>query len=527
MKQLALQEKTEKIPRVWAIESENNSWVNFSAGSSPNSSHLTFEVIGLEKPLKASEANNALSIAKLHSELSNEKISGLAASIKEIRKIQTNDLIISVANKELLDIGQVTKKITKQSSKIEIDIKWKEEVFGPNAELPLKANQQVQEFHPEVLFGTENPILAQLEQKLSEYGANRKQAVAFETFSEYKGVLEQTEQIQVNENLVEVFFGTNRKAIETKNINQRFGKEQSDDLTLGFCEVSIPKEHKQGAMERPFKILSIEFPEWLTDHIVMTKLSELKEDKFLERLDGKLVLNDRKDALIFIHGFNTTFAEAARRTAQISFDLLFKGVAGFFSWPSTGKLKSYMADADKAEASAPDFSVFLLKIIKGTQVEKVHIIAHSMGSRVLTFSLKDLASDADFEKRAHIIQQIILGAPDIDQDTFKKTLLPTFKKIGAGRTLYSSERDFPINLSQGARGGRPRLGDAGKSIFVAEGLDTIETSQVPTKDSHGYLFNTKEVLTDIFYLIVHGHGPLQRRLTAVDKGSLKYWHFPY
>jgi esterase/lipase superfamily enzyme len=528
MNQLALQNKTRIQPRVWAIETENSSWISLIPGkSAADMSHLTFEVQGLEKPLRSTETNNALSIAKIYNKLSNETISGLAASIKEIKKIKKNDFVIRTADKELMDIGLVTNKVTKLSSKVELDIEWKEEVFGSNAELPLIAQQDIQEFHPRMLFGTEDPALVKLEQKLSELGLDGSTQVAYESISEYKSMVGQVEQMKVDDNIVEVFFGTNRNHIATEDINKQFGNKQSDALILGFCEVSIPKEHVQGVMERPFKFLKIEFPEWLTDHIVMTKVENVAEDHFLSRVNEKIVSSQKKDALIFIHGFNTSFAEAARRTAQISFDLLFKGSTGFFSWPSTGSRLSYLADGDKAEASAPDFSTFLMKILNGTEIERLHIIAHSMGSRVLTFSLKDLDKDISFQQKAHIMQQIILGAPDIDQTTFKNTLLPAFKKMGKARTLYSSDRDFPINISELVRGGRPRLGDAGESIFVEEGLDTIETSKLPTKDSHGYLFNTKEVLTDIFYMIVHGHGPLERRLTEVKKGPLKYWHFPH
>lgn len=527
MNQLALNKKTDNPPQVWAIETENSMWVNLSTGLSGDTAHLTFEVPGLENPMKAKDRTNLVSIAKIYNDMSVEKISGLAASIKEIKKIRKNDLIMRVADKALIDIGLVTKKSVEQSSRVDMDIEWKGEVFGPYVQLPLMPGQDVQQFHPSMLFGSEEPALVLLERKLREFGVEERREFVAERIAEYKSFVEPGEKIEVDENIVEVFFGTNRNRMEAKNMDDRFGKEQADGLTVGFCKVSIPKEHKQGRMERPLRIWKFEFPEWRTDHIALMNIEEVEEDQLFSRIDEKIEKSEKKDILIFVHGFNTTFVEAARRTAQIAFDIPFQGATGFFSWPSTGKGKSYMADEDKAEASAPDFSAFLKKILCGTKVKRLHIIAHSMGSRVLTFSLKDLSHDADFRKRSHIIQQIILGAPDIDQLTFKKTLLPAFKTIGAGRTLYSSEKDFPIGLSETARGGRPRLGDAGKSIFVEEGLDTIEASAVPTKDSHGYLFNTKEVLTDIFYLIAHGHGPLERRLVAVEKGALKYWHFPH
>lgn len=41
-----------------------------------------------------------------------------------------------------------------------------------------------------------------------------------------------------------------------------------------------------------------------------------------------------KRAFIFVHGYNVTFEDAAKRTAQISYDLAFDGAPIFYSWPS-------------------------------------------------------------------------------------------------------------------------------------------------------------------------------------------------
>jgi esterase/lipase superfamily enzyme len=60
---------------------------------------------------------------------------------------------------------------------------------------------------------------------------------------------------------------------------------------------------------------------------------------------------DERDALIFVHGYNVSFQEAALRAAQIGFDLSVKGAMAFFSWPSQGATAHYSADEATIEAS--------------------------------------------------------------------------------------------------------------------------------------------------------------------------------
>lgn len=90
-------------------------------------------------------------------------------------------------------------------------------------------------------------------------------------------------------------------------------------------------------------------------------------------------------ALVFIHGFNVTFEEAAIRAAQIGFDLKVPGITAFFSWPSKGRLSllDYAADEATIDASAGKMTDFLVKFAQQTDAERVHVIAHSMGNRGL------------------------------------------------------------------------------------------------------------------------------------------------
>ncbi len=308
--------------------------------------------------------------------------------------------------------------------------------------------------------------------------------------------------------------------------NNYFGDEL-DKLKFGFCEVNIPRGHIQGELERPFSLWFIKFSEESGQHVVVESIEQYEEKVFMDKFSSAIDSIKDKAALVFIPGYNTTFAEAARRTAQIAWDIPFNGISGFFSWPSSGNLAHYFKEIEHADASVPVFGDFLEKILYNTQVEKLHLIGHSMGNRLLFFTLNNLSDKSSFESKLKIINQIVLAAPDIDQNVFLNTILPKFQKIGNQRTLYASDKDNALHLSENFRNGLSRLGDASESLFVSEGLDTIDASNVKSNWlGHSYIFDTKELLSDLFYLLGKGLKPEERRLRPRKKKNLIYWLFP-
>ncbi|MBK8451703.1 MAG: alpha/beta hydrolase [Saprospiraceae bacterium] len=233
--------------------------------------------------------------------------------------------------------------------------------------------------------------------------------------------------------------------------------------------------------------------------MVLKSITEISEQTFFTLLAEDVNKLSEKSAMIFIHGYNMTFAEAARRTAQIAWDIPFNGITGFYSWPSSGKKLSYPKDIEHADASIPYLEEFIENFVNQTKIENLHLIAHSMGNKLLTSSLINLSIKTKFSHKLNIFRQIVLAAPDIDQIVFKNTILPHFKNIGSRRTLYSSDKDKALHLSKEIRGGLARLGDAGNSLFVDRSLDTVDASNVKSRgNKHSYIFDTKELLADLF-----------------------------
>jgi esterase/lipase superfamily enzyme len=159
-------------------------------------------------------------------------------------------------------------------------------------------------------------------------------------------------------------------------------------------------------------------------------------------------------ALIFVHGFNVSFENAVKRAAQIAYDLEFDGPVLLFTWPSRGgdtllssliHVFDYTADSKSAEVSADYLRAFLEDIAKQIGVRKLHVLAHSMGNKVLLDALKDSALKQTLPK-LHL-GEIILASPDVERARFGQ-LTAAIQGLAAKLTLYASRSDKALIASQ-------------------------------------------------------------------------------
>lgn len=329
---------------------------------------------------------------------------------------------------------------------------------------------------------------------------------------------------------VSVFYATNRKRTGSTEPDKKYGGEMAEVYETGVCNISIPADHKRGALERPRKLLLWNLRDQTTEKdIVLTEVRDILNEVFFRWVYGRITNTEKKSALIFVHGYNTSFAEAAWRTGQLAYDMPFNGLTGFFSWPSSAKKLDYLGDIERADSSIPALEHFIGELINKGGVEELHFVAHSMGNRILTNALKNILMSNRLGPKLKAISQIVLAAPDIDQDVFENNIYPYFKNIGKSRTLYASDKDKALQISKTIRGNRIRLGDSGRNIFLAPGLDSIDASNVKSSGTqHSYLFEANEVLADLYYLIEKGFDPLSRRLLRLTRMGrfTGAWAFP-
>ena len=147
-----------------------------------------------------------------------------------------------------------------------------------------------------------------------------------------------------------VYFATNRNIRDIHGKSwRRFGNDVNEKNTFGWSSVTIPIEvHARGALELP-RWWQKRNPE---RHFFVDAVEEMTERAFLAAVSGRQACK-RDDILLFVHGFNNSFADATLRLAQLSHDIRFPGTPMVFSWPSEGRLgrRAYKRDEEKASQS--------------------------------------------------------------------------------------------------------------------------------------------------------------------------------
>jgi esterase/lipase superfamily enzyme len=315
---------------------------------------------------------------------------------------------------------------------------------------------------------------------------------------------------------VEVLFATDRQRLGGGNWNEYFGTREGI-LRYGICKVSIPVLHKRGELERPRSLWILEFPEDPAKHVMLRDIVVQEQDAFFASLRDRLKKSSKNQALLFVHGFNNSFADAARRTAQLAHDLDFKGVPVFYSWPSFGSVDGYGADTETIKLATAKLGGLIDQILKDTQAAQLFLIAHSMGNEALTRAFIDVVAKRPDARRR--IKELVLVAPDIDTRVFVRELAPRLTAAGAGVTLYAASDDVALRSAKSIRAGFSRAGDISDGVVIVDGVETIDATGNDTSFvGHAYF-----VVRDLYYLINDGSRAAQRKLTAVTHEQGRYW----
>ena len=314
-----------------------------------------------------------------------------------------------------------------------------------------------------------------------------------------------------------VWFGTNRRPSADR---KGFTGERHSSTTLGQVTVRVPNAHRFGETGSSFwsRLKRLDFRD---DQLRLHGLKIQADSDFYASLQAAMHEEETPHALIFLHGFNVSFEEAAIRAAQLGCDLAVPGATAFFSWPSRGNLVAYPADEASIEASERAITDFLVQFAARSGAAKIHIIAHSMGNRGLLRALQRIAGNAQTRGTVKF-GHIFLAAPDVDRDLFLD-LARLYPEHSDRTTLYASDSDLAVNLSADLHDA-PRAGYF-KPYTVVHGIDTIA---VPDFDldwlGHGYFAQADALLHDIYDLMRHDAVPGKRpRIVAANEDGAIFW----
>lgn len=305
-----------------------------------------------------------------------------------------------------------------------------------------------------------------------------------------------------------VWFGTNRRPLDPADPGKGFGSEVDERIHFGKRIVRIPSSHRVGELGSPlWKRLLLQ----VDDRITVDPATVLAREAFerdVRRFLGGLDASDR-NVLVYIHGFNTGFDDAARRAAQLGFDLKVPGITVLYSWPSRGSVSGYLADLSAIEASEAQIADFLIAVSALADRGKVHIIAHSMGNRGLLRALHRATAQAALRAGTRF-GQIFLSAPDISVAAFRQ-LASVYPQVAERTTLYVADQDRALAALEWFTEGGSRVGGS-PPVLVLPGIDTVRVRDNSLfRLGHSYFAEEPDVLRDIRAQLYWREGPERRR----------------
>ena len=322
--------------------------------------------------------------------------------------------------------------------------------------------------------------------------------------------------------VMKLWFATDRELSGDRHPARQFGGARGP-LRYGSCEVSIPREQRMGERESP-SLLRLEFRDDPNQHVLLLSLELMDGASCFRQLKEALMQGSEQSALLFVHGYRVTFEDAARRTGQLAYDLGYRGVPVFYSWPSQGKLAGYIVDEANVEWTLPHLTTFLTEFLEQSGAEHVYLLAHSMGNRAMARAVAAVAETRpDLGGR---LREIILTAPDIDAELFRQQIAPALSRAAHPVTLYASSEDAALQDSKHVHG-YPRAGESGPGLVVTQGVETIDATGVDTGFiKASYFAERRSALSDMYYLIHQRSRAGERSgLQPVDGGAGRYWVF--
>jgi len=303
-----------------------------------------------------------------------------------------------------------------------------------------------------------------------------------------------------------------------------YGAGLGSAIGWGRVNVSVPMErHRLGVLEkRPFWAVWRDRGDRERYVVMGENENFIDPGQFGQALHQQLQSAGGSELLVFLHGYKVSFEEAARRAAQLACDLSFDGAVVLFSWASCGSLLRYMADEDRAKVSANALAEFLRTLQDGPW-RRVHLLAHSMGNRVLLGAL------AGRSQPMASAGSVVLAAADVYTGEFADILPRALAALGPAPgklTSYVSRTDRALLLSRWLHGAeRIGLFDDGAEPMTFAGLETIDATHVDASmlARHSYFGDERSVITDLGLLLAEGLPPARRGLREVHGRG--YWRF--
>ncbi len=362
-----------------------------------------------------------------------------------------------------------------------------------------------------------------------------------------------------------ILFATDRSPATEEDREQYYRNDRGQVVRLGLAEIQFGKKEftwkfardismlKSRTEEYPVKISNVDewgimgstLPYWF-DMSLISEDEQLLDatDRFAEAINAQLAASKKKHVYIYVHGYKVVYENPVLVSAELWHFLGYDGAFIAYAWPSTPSKSAYIKDSDTSAGYARNLRLLLEFVADNTDVEEIHVIGYSNGTRLVARAMEQLAlihtgETADEIWKQLRLRNVILVGSDLDRGVFGSYLADGLLNVSKHVSIYMSRHDKALGFSQfltrrerlgqlwGGKGGEIHPLARQALIDYRDQISFINVSDAEGSDTgngHGYFRSSPWASSDVLMTMYYGLTPSQRGL--VEQEDLPIFTFP-
>lgn len=343
-------------------------------------------------------------------------------------------------------------------------------------------------------------------------------------------------------NTADILYVTDRMKVKEENETIVYNHKRSDSMAYGsfvvefgkgltwkqLCSQSINSKRPDGCPVGTLKITELgRFPETPLPMVESggeivfepkTLARKIQvEEQFRAEVEKRLKLTNKKEAFVYIHGYHSPFEDSSYVIAQLWHFMARVGVPIAYSWPAgqLDPIRGYQYDRESGEFTLFHLKEFLKMLSACKGLHKIHVIAHSRGTDVISSALREIfietkAAGQEPAKR-YKLGHVVLAAPDLDMEVaIQRIVAERFYLSMDKLTMYVSQNDRLIGISDWIFSSKRRLGqlqaedlsEENKGLLNILGhTDIIDANVNVGITGHYYFYMSPAVSSDLILLL--------------------------
>ncbi len=299
---------------------------------------------------------------------------------------------------------------------------------------------------------------------------------------------------------------------------QRVSLEQDRSTRLSLHLTSLDEHGRFPETPRPVVLINGE----AQSAPAALEASRATEQLFHAEIRHRLALAPKPEIVLFVHGYNNDFENAAQTLAELWHFLGREHVPLLYTWPAgQGGASGYIYDRESGEFTVHHLKNLIRSLSGIPEIKRIHMIAHSRGTDVLSSAIRELAlvARAAGETVTDKLRNsnIVLAAPDMDMDVVSQRIVA--EQLGRETkniTVYTSQEDKAIGLAERMFNSVARIGRLGVddlqaggllSIEKIEGMSFIDLQENTGGTGHAYFHSNPAASSDLILLMRYGLAP--------------------